>query len=104
MLRVLHVAYLKTFLWNPRGHSVFRDCSFNQFCVEKLAELALNVRVAYNSDSIWISIIMFQISTLETKKQEKVSVVFDEGLQIFVSSEKCIWDSLFKVSINTWQN
>ena len=47
---------------------------------------------------------MFQISTLEPKKHKKISVVFDEGLQILVFSEKCIWDSLFKVSINTWQN
>ena len=27
----------------------------------------------------------------------------NEGLQILVFSEKCICDSLFKVSINTWQ-
>ena len=44
---------------------------------------------------------MFQIPPLETKKRKKFSVVFDEGLQILVSSEKCIWISLFKVSINT---
>ena len=47
---------------------------------------------------------MFQISPLETKKRKKFSVVFDEGLQILVSSEKCIWNSLFKVSINIGQN
>ena len=44
--------------------------------------LALNVRVVYNSDTIWISIIMFQIPTLELKKHKKVSVVFHERLQI----------------------
>ena len=36
--------------------------------------LALNVRVVYNSDSIWItgiSIIMFQVPTLEPKKHKK---------------------------------
>ena len=44
---------------------------------------------------------MFQIPTLEPKKNKKISVVFDEGLQILVSSEKCIWNSLFKVSIRT---
>ena len=37
--------------------------------------------------------------TFRTKKRKKISVVFDEGLQILVSSEKCIWNSLFKVSI-----
>ena len=31
--------------------------------------------------SIWISIIMFKIPTLEQKKHKKISVVFDEGLQ-----------------------
>ena len=66
--------------------------------------LALNVRVVHNSDSIWISIITFQVPTLETRKHKKISVVFDEGLQILVSSEKCICNSLFKVSIKTWQN
>ena len=30
---------------------------------------------------------MFQISTLEPKKHKKISVVFDKGLQILVSSE-----------------
>ena len=38
--------------------------------------------VVYNSDTIWISIIMFQIPTLELKKHKKVSVVFHERLQI----------------------
>ena len=48
---------------------------------------------------------MFQILPLEPKgKHKKISVVFDEGIQILVSSEKCIWNSLFKVSINTGQN
>ena len=32
-------------------------------------------------NSIWINIIMFKIPTLEPKKHEKISVVFDEGLQ-----------------------
>ena len=31
----------------------------------------------------------------------KISVVFGEGLQILVSLEKCVWNSLFEVSINT---
>ena len=44
---------------------------------------------------------MFQIPTLEPKKDKKISVAFDEGLQILVSSEKCIWNSLFKVSVKT---
>ena len=57
--------------------------------------------VVYNSDTIWISIIMFQTPPLEPKKRKKISVVFDEALEILVSSEKCIWDSLFKVFINT---
>ena len=34
MLRVLHVVYLE----KSNGHSIFRDCSFNQFRAEKLAE------------------------------------------------------------------
>ena len=38
---------------------------------------------------------MFQIPPLETKKRKKFSVIFDEGLQILVSSEKCIWNFLF---------
>ena len=63
--------------------------------------LALNGRVVYNPDSIGISIIMFQIPPLEPKKCKKISVVSDKGLQILVSSEKCIWNSLFKVSTNT---
>ena len=46
--------------------------------------LALNVRVVYNSDGVWISIIVFQILTLDPKKHKKISVVFDEGLQILV--------------------
>ena len=44
---------------------------------------------------------MFQIAILELKKHKKISVALDEGLQILVSSEKCVWNSLFKVSINT---
>ena len=43
---------------------------------------------------------MFQIPPLEPKKRKKISIVFDEGLQALVSSEKSIWNSLFKVSIN----
>ena len=31
--------------------------------------------------SIWISIIMFKIPTLEPNKHKRISVVFDEGLQ-----------------------
>ena len=61
------------------------------------------MRDVYNSDSIWISIIMFKMATLDTKKHKKISVVFDKGLQILGSSEKCISNSLFKVSIDTWQ-
>ena len=63
--------------------------------------LALNLRVVSNPDSNGISIIMFKIPTLEPKKHKKISVVFDEELQILVYSEKCIENSLFKVSINT---
>ena len=40
---------------------------------------------------------MFQIPPLETRKRNKINVVFDEGIQILVYSEKCIWNSLFKV-------
>ena len=40
---------------------------------------------------------MFQIPPLETRKRNKINVVFDEGIQILVCSEKCIWNSLFKV-------
>ena len=47
---------------------------------------------------------MFQIPPLEPKKRKKNSVVFDERVQILVSSEKCIWNSLVKVSINLGQN
>ena len=32
-------------------------------------------------NSIWISIIMFKIPSLEPKKHKKISVVIDEGLQ-----------------------
>ena len=38
MLRALHVVYVKIFLWNPTGHSIFRDCFYNQFRAEKLVE------------------------------------------------------------------
>ena len=89
----------------------FRGCLFNNLAQKNYQTkrplniwLALNVRVVYNSDSIWISIIMLQIPTSEPKKHKKTSAVFDEGLQILVSSERCIWNSLFKVSINTWKN
>ena len=44
---------------------------------------------------------MFKIPTLEPKKYKKFGAVFDEGLQILDSSEKCIENSLFKVSVNT---
>ena len=40
----------------------------------------LNVQLQFWWDSIWISIIMFKIPTLEPKKHKKVSVVFDEAL------------------------
>ena len=38
---------------------------------------------------------MFQISTLQPKKHKKISVVFDEELQILVSSEKILASSGF---------
>ena len=116
MLLVLHVVFLKFFLWNPKiflWNFIFRDCSFNQFRTEKLAEWqitecmdSLKCTVVYNSDSIWMSIIMFQISALEPKKhQRKISIEFGEGLQILVFAKVYLgFFMLFKVSINTWQN
>ena len=47
---------------------------------------------------------MFQIPPLEPKKRKKISIVFDEEIKILVSSEKRIWNSLFKVFINIEQN
>ena len=92
MLRVLHVVYLKPFIWITLDLLISviaylinftqKDWQNNGQIIKCMSSLECTCCLQFWQDSIWISIIIFKIPTLEPKKHKKISVVFDEGLQI----------------------
>ena len=95
MWLVLHVVYLKIFLWNPSGQSIFRDCSLNQFRTEKLAEYQIIECIDSLECTCCLQFWQFQ------RNIKKTSIVFDEGLQILVFRKVYLG---FFMLFNAWQN